>query len=104
MSGGDIRRDGLIVIELYGTNLEFLNENDRVGVMRTLDDELVFFVNGVNQGVAARNLPTKVWAVVDLYGRCVQVSIYPVIGSSDDVSKLFVYILLITSYDRALKL
>lgn len=86
MSGIDVRRDGLLITELYGANLELLNENDRVGVMRTSADELVFYVNGVSQGVAAQDMPTTLWAVVDLYGRCIQVSIYPIIVTSDEVS------------------
>lgn len=88
MSGIDVRRDGLLITELYGTNLELLNENDRVGVMRTSSDELVFYVNGVSQGPAAYDMPKTLWAVIDLYGRCIQASIYPVISSSDDVIKI----------------
>lgn len=89
MSGIDVRHDGLLITELYGTNLELLNENDRVGVMRTSSDELVFYVNGVSQGPAACDMPKTLWAVIDLYGRCIQVSIYPVITSSDEVIKHF---------------
>jgi neuralized-like protein 4 len=40
-----------------------------------LQDELVFYVNGVSQGVAADDLPTNIFAVVDLYGKCAQVTI-----------------------------
>uniref|UniRef100_A0A1A9VHQ9 NHR domain-containing protein n=1 Tax=Glossina austeni TaxID=7395 RepID=A0A1A9VHQ9_GLOAU len=77
MSGIDVRKDGMCLTEFYGTDLEMLNEMDRVGVMRTSNHELVFYVNGESQGVAARNMPKTVWALVDLYGRCVQVSICP---------------------------
>jgi neuralized-like protein 4 len=44
-----------------------------VGVLKTWSGDLVFFVNGVSQGVAASGLPEKVWAIVDLYGKCAQV-------------------------------
>lgn len=77
MSGIDVRQDGLCLVEFYGTDLETLNERDRVGVMRTSNDELVFYVNGEPQGVAGTNMPKIVYALVDLYGRCVQVSICP---------------------------
>ncbi|XP_017843888.2 LOW QUALITY PROTEIN: neuralized-like protein 4 [Drosophila busckii] len=77
MSGIDVRKDGRRLIEFYGTDLETLKENDRVGVMRTSGGELVFYVNGESQGVAARNMPKPLWALVDLYGRCVQVSLCP---------------------------
>ncbi|KRG06622.1 neuralized-like protein 4 isoform X2 [Drosophila mojavensis] len=77
MSGIDVRKDGRRLLEYYGTDLETLNENDRVGVMRTSNNDLVFYVNGESQGVAAKNMPKPLWALVDLYGRCVQVSICP---------------------------
>lgn len=81
MSGIDVRKDGLCLTEFYGIDLETLNENDRVGVMRTSNNELVFYVNGESQGVAAVNMPKTLWALVDLYGRCVQVSICPTDGN-----------------------
>uniref|UniRef100_W8BLA2 Neuralized-like protein 4 n=1 Tax=Ceratitis capitata TaxID=7213 RepID=W8BLA2_CERCA len=85
MSGIDVRKDGVCLIEFYGTDLESLGERDRVGVMRTSHNELVFFVNGESQGVAARNMPKTLWALVDLYGRCVQVSLWPTdFGGSGD--------------------
>lgn len=86
MSGIDVRKDGLCLTEFYGTDLETLNENDRVGVMRTSNNELVFYVNGESQGIAARNMPKPLWALVDLYGRCIQVSICPVDGVGNGVS------------------
>ena len=38
-----------------------------------LQGDLLFFVNGVSQGVAASSLPTTVFAVIDMYGKCAQV-------------------------------
>ena len=77
-------RDGHTASEEYGRDLDQLKEGDRVGVMRNHVGELHFFVNGRDQGIATSNLPTPVWAVVDLYGKCAQVSIYdpgsPVLG------------------------
>ncbi|XP_054732777.1 neuralized-like protein 4 [Anastrepha obliqua] len=85
MSGIDVRKDGVCLIEFYGVDLETLGERDRVGVMRTSNNELVFYVNGDPQGIAARNMPKTLWALVDLYGRCVQVSLCPTdVGGSGD--------------------
>lgn len=35
----------------------------------------MFFVNGEPQGVAAKGMPPVLYAVVDLYGKCVKISI-----------------------------
>ena len=37
--------------------------------------ELEFYVNGVGQGVAALNMPSLLYAVVDMYGKCAQVTL-----------------------------
>lgn len=37
--------------------------------------ELVFYINGRCLGIAAKDLPPRLFAVIDLYGQCVQVSI-----------------------------
>ncbi|XP_053680569.1 neuralized-like protein 4 [Anopheles nili] len=97
MSGISVLNDGLLLVESYGLDLEKLGEGDRVGVQRTARGELVFFVNGDPQGVAARDLPRQVYALVNLYGKCVQVTIssgqpgelpgeYGAGASSEDVS------------------
>lgn len=36
---------------------------------------MIFFINGESQGVAATGIPSRVFAVVDMYGNCVQVTI-----------------------------
>ena len=43
--------------------------------MRTSEGALHFYVNGTDQGMAASGVPANVYAVVDLYGKCAQVSI-----------------------------
>ena len=48
---------------------------DRIGVQRTGSGELRIHVNGKDKGVAARNVPGKVYAVVDVYGKCKQVTL-----------------------------
>lgn len=37
MSGNSILKDGCLITERYGTDLEKLNQEDRVGLMRTSD-------------------------------------------------------------------
>lgn len=91
MSGNSVLKDGLSLIEVYGRNLDSLIEGDCLGVMRTSNNELIFYVNGEPQGIAATNIPSRVFAVVDLYGKCAQVSIvdssrerdFDIDGSSD---------------------
>ena len=76
MSGNSILKDGRSIHENYGAvDLDKLDEADRVGVVRTAHGDLVFFVNGISQSVAASDLPEKVWAVIDLYGKCAQVTL-----------------------------
>ena len=85
MSGCSILKDGHSTIEEYGRDLDQLGEGDRVGVLRTAAGALHFFVNGVDQGQAAASIPNKVYAVVDMYGKCAQVSV--VDDTNRDISK-----------------
>lgn len=55
--------------------MDTLNETDRIGIMRTAQNALMFSVNGESQGIAATNIPKQCWAVVSLYGKCTQISI-----------------------------
>ena len=48
---------------------------DTLGVMRTSAGLLHFFINGEDQGIAANSIPSRVYAVVDIYGKCTQVTI-----------------------------
>ena len=43
--------------------------------MRTTDGTLHFLVNGIDQGPAANGIAAKVYAVIDMYGKCAQVTI-----------------------------
>lgn len=47
----------------------------QVGVMLTPSGSLHFFINGVDQGSAFDDIPSVVYGVVDLYGKCSQVSL-----------------------------
>ncbi|XP_041377381.1 neuralized-like protein 4 [Gigantopelta aegis] len=75
MSGSSILKDGHSMIEEYGCDLDQLSENDQVGVMRTSQGVLHFFVNGIDQGCAATGIPPRVYPVIDMYGKCSQISI-----------------------------
>ncbi|KAL4717652.1 hypothetical protein ACJJTC_000801 [Scirpophaga incertulas] len=75
MSGSSIVKDGVTLVNSYGPELDTLREGDCLGVMRTNKAELMFYINGRCIGVATRDLPARVFAVIDLYGQCVQVSI-----------------------------
>ena len=53
----------------------FLQEGDRIGLMRKSGGALHYYINGMDQGVAATSTPQVVWGVVDLYGMAVKVTI-----------------------------
>lgn len=75
MSGCSVLRDGRSVLEEYGRDLDQLAEGDRVGIQRSSRGDLHLWVNGQDCGAAASGLPPKLWAVVDLYGKCTQVTV-----------------------------
>lgn len=75
VSGCSVLRDGRSVLEEYGRDLDQLSEGDRVGIQRSSRGELHLWVNGQDCGAAASGLPPKLWAVVDLYGKCTQVTV-----------------------------
>lgn len=68
-------RDGRSVLEEYGRDLDQLVEGDQVGIQRSSRGELHLWVNGQDCGAAASGLPPNLWAVVDLYGKCTQVTV-----------------------------
>ena len=51
-----------------------LQEGDRIGLMRKSSGDLHFYVNGLDQGVAATRVPAQIWGAVDVYGMTVRVS------------------------------
>lgn len=42
-------------------------------MVRKVNGDLHFYINGLDQGVAASNVTACVWGVVDLYGMTVKV-------------------------------
>lgn len=75
VSGCSVLEDGRSIMEEYGQDLDQLGEGDRVGVQRSLSGELHLWVNGRDCGAAASGIPAAVWAVVDLYGKCTQITV-----------------------------
>nr|XP_012135898.1 PREDICTED: uncharacterized protein LOC100874771 isoform X5 [Megachile rotundata] len=83
MTNSGIVHDGARTVETYGMNLNALEEGSTLGVMRTSNHELIFYINGISQDVAVSNIPERIFAVVDMYGDCVQVTItYPQIAAA----------------------
>ena len=61
----------------YGPDLDSLSEgfgSHVIGLLVDQEHRLHLFVNGVDQGVAAKEIPLKVFAIFDLYGQCQEVS------------------------------
>ena len=58
----------------YGRDIESLDIGDTVGIA-CVGRKLKFYINGSDQGTAEDNLPPVVYPMVDVYGRCAQVSI-----------------------------
>ena len=76
MSGCGILTNGKGTRREYGQfNLDELAEGDRIGMIRKSNGNLHYFINGLDQGVAASRLPAQIWGVVDLYGMTVKVRV-----------------------------
>lgn len=46
-------------------------------MMRRSNGNLHYFINGLDQGVAASKVPEQVWGVIDLYGMTIKVLHFP---------------------------
>jgi neuralized-like protein 4 len=66
MTGNGVMHNGQSIIDEYGQSLDRLKVMDCVGVLRKENGNLHFFVNGVDQGCAATNIPDNVYGVIDL--------------------------------------
>ena len=62
--------------EHYGPNLDSLHTSHTVGILVDDDNTLHLYVNGVDQGVAGRDIPQTCYVILDLYGQCEQVRAY----------------------------
>lgn len=75
MTGVGIMHNGITVVNQYGVNLDTLRVGDRVGATVKSNGCLHFYVNGMDQGEAAKDVPTIVYGVVDLYGQAAQITL-----------------------------
>lgn len=74
ISGQTLIHNGTTVRNDMPFNLDNLTSGSKIGVMRN-GDAIHFFVNGVDQGHAYDSVIQNMYAVIDLYGQCAQVSI-----------------------------
>lgn len=77
ISGSTLMHNGTTVRNDMPFDLDTLGAGSRIGVMR-IGDSIHFYVNGCDQGVAYELQffrHSSMYAVVDLYGQCAQVSI-----------------------------
>ena len=75
LSGSTVLHNGEAIVDEYNCDLDSCNIGDRVGVQRNSQGELRIYLNGEDRGVAATGIPSKIYAVIDLYGKCTEVTI-----------------------------
>ncbi|GFR92101.1 neuralized-like protein 4 [Elysia marginata] len=75
LSGSAIMQDGATIRNGYPLDLDSLTVGSRVGMMRCTDGTLHYYLDGVDQGVASTDIACGVYAVIDLYGQCAQVTV-----------------------------
>ncbi|CAH2272322.1 neuralized 4 [Pelobates cultripes] len=61
--------------EGYGPNLDLCPEGTCLGLLLDSTGGLHLYVNGLDQGVGAQDLPDTCYVLLDLYGQCEQLSI-----------------------------
>lgn len=59
----------------YCPSLEWLRVGDKIGLKRTHEGNLKFYINGEDMGIAASSIPEMVYAVIDLFGSTVTINI-----------------------------
>lgn len=95
MTATGVMCNGAPIVEDYGSDLETLQVGNTLGVCRKSNGNLNFFINGIDQGLAASNVPENVYAVIDLYGQVSKASViavnkvgmYPVPSISPQIAK-----------------
>ena len=80
LSGSAVMQDGQTIRNGFSCDLDSLTVGSRLGMMRHLDGSLHYTINGQDQGMACENVPPNVYAVIDLYGQCAQVSVVHHLG------------------------
>lgn len=66
--GNEVRHKGHVLCLNYCPSLDWLRKGDKIGVKRTNDGNLKFYINGEDMGVAAQNVPELVYVVIELFG------------------------------------
>ncbi|KAL7304384.1 hypothetical protein TKK_0003183 [Trichogramma kaykai] len=79
-SGVTLMLDGAAVCNNYACDLDELCKGNHIGMIRQPDDNLHYYFDGVDQGVACADLPAHVYPVMDLYGQCAQTINFRVIN------------------------
>jgi len=74
LSGTAVMHNGRNVRNTMPFDLDSLTSGTKIGIMRNMD-AIHLFINGVDQGQAYECRISNVYAVIDLYGQCAQVSI-----------------------------
>lgn len=59
----------------YCPSLDWLRVGDKIGLRRTSEGNLKFYVNKEDMGIAASNLPESVYGIVELFGSTVAICI-----------------------------
>uniref|UniRef100_A0A8C0H881 Neuralized E3 ubiquitin protein ligase 4 n=1 Tax=Chelonoidis abingdonii TaxID=106734 RepID=A0A8C0H881_CHEAB len=67
--------NSLKICDNYGPNLDTCPEGTVLGLLVDSSSCLHLYVNGMDQGVAAQDIPSPCYVLVDLYGQCEQVTI-----------------------------
>lgn len=75
LSGSSVMINGKTIKNNYICDLDTVTSGTKLGVMRSADKSLEFYKDGVPQGVACHVPHSNIYAVIDLYGQCAQVSI-----------------------------
>ena len=70
IAGDGVFHNGTKMRGGYGPNLESLQVGHSVGVLVDPQHRLHLYVNGVDQGVACKDVPPRAHAVFDMYGMC----------------------------------
>lgn len=55
--------------------MPFFTQGDRLGVVKQSCGDVIYYVNGESQGVAATGITQTVWGAVNLYGMCSRVRV-----------------------------
>ena len=70
-----MRHKGDVLCPNYCPSLDWLREDDKIGLKRTQEGNLKFYINGEDMGVAASNIPESIHAIVQLFGSTIAVCI-----------------------------